>query len=226
VPSENQNSHAPPLWQPRTQRWFIGVFGFALFYTVLRYIVFAQVPVDQWPLFLGNKAISLAGLILLALSYTIGKISILTDSDKGRQLVLVKFCGLFGFTLIAMHVFASLAILSPAPFPEFYTETGAMNFIGQLSMFMGVFSLWCFTMPVITSIPHMFEAIGGERWIRGQRMGYIGLAIAALHVTIMGFEGWFTLGEWPGYMPPITALAALAALIPLVLRMRQKRDGL
>ena len=187
----------------------------------MRYIAFAKVSYDQWPLFLGNKAISLTGIILLALSYTIGKISILTDTDRGRQLVLIKFCGLFGFTLIAMHVFASLAVLTPEHFPKFYNDDGTMNFIGQFSMLMGVIALWCFSLPVITSIPNMFKAIGGERWLRGQRMGYIGLAISALHVGVMGIAGWLKPLDWYGYMPPITMVSALAAIIPLILKCRR-----
>ena len=138
------------------------IFGFSVFYTVLRYIVFGGVTADQWPLYLANKAISLTGLILLALSYMIGKISILTDTDRGRQLVLIKFCGLFGFSLIAVHAFASLAILTPEHYAKFYDSDSKMKLVGQLSMLTGILALWCFVLPVISSIPNMFQAIGGE----------------------------------------------------------------
>ena len=61
-----------------------------------------------------NKVISLGGLTLLAISYLVGKVAGLRWEDRGLQLVVVKFCGLMGFSLIVAHVLISLALLDPA----------------------------------------------------------------------------------------------------------------
>ena len=200
--------------------------SFSLLYTALRYIVFGNTEYHQWPLFLGNKAISLGGIILLALSYLLSQRNNLTEPEKKQHLSLIRFCGLGGFSLIGMHAFASLMVLTPINFPKFYHDSGQMNFIGEFSMLMGVVSLWCFCLPAITTIPNMFQAIGEERWRRNQRVGYFGLALAAIHVGVMGLPGWMTPEKWYGYLPPITLVSFVVAAIPLILRLRKNgRNG-
>ncbi len=41
-------------------------------------------------------------------------------------------------------------------------------------MAFGVLSLWCLAITAITSLPFMYDAIGAERWHRGQRSGTMG----------------------------------------------------
>jgi len=202
-------------------RWLTLVLFFFILYATLRYIVFKGVNPIHFPLFVTNKIFSTAGLFFLALSYAWGKIKWLKLKNDNLTNHFIKFTGLAGFSLSAMHVFMSLIIISPAYYPKFY-EGDMMNFNGEMSMLMGVFSIYCFTIPAITTIPFMQEAVGIKKWQKGQQMGYIGLFTALLHVLIMGFAGWFTVDKWPGYLPPITLIAALIALIPLYLKFFKK----
>ena len=48
--------------------------------------------------------------------------------------------------------------------------------------------------------------------------------LAAAHVLVMGLKGWLDPGDWPAAMPPITALAFVIAMVPLVLRMVTNGD--
>jgi hypothetical protein len=205
------------LWQSSSRRWFFGVFAFAFLYTAMRYAVFEGVPHSNWPLFLMNKALSLGGLSLLCLSYLMGKLrwSVLL---RQQDATLVRFLGLSGFSLVSMHVFASLVLISPAYYPQFY-DGERMNLSGELSMLMGVLALWCFLILAVSTIPFMEEALGVRRWLRRLRMGYWGLVAAALHVAIAGVGGWFAPENWPGSMPPITMLSFVVALIPLAARV-------
>jgi hypothetical protein len=50
-------------------------------------------------------------------------------------------------------------------------------------------------------------------------MGYFSLLLAAGHVLVMGLSGWFEPGGWPGSLPPISLVAFIAALIPLLVRL-------
>jgi hypothetical protein len=53
-------------------------------------------------------------------------------------------------------------------------------------------------------------------------MGYLGLALVSAHLLAMGGAGWLTPSRWPGHMPPITLLAFLAAVLPLLLRTSKR----
>ena len=151
----------------------------------------------------------------------VGKVAGLRWDDRRLQLIVIKFCGLMGVSLVVAHVLMSLALLDPAYYAKFYAAT-KFNLTGELSLSLGVFALWCFTLPTITSLPYMYEELGAERWLRSQRMGYIGLTLAAGHVFVMGVMNWRQPGDWPAGLPPITALAFVVALVPLALRLLHK----
>jgi DMSO/TMAO reductase YedYZ heme-binding membrane subunit len=213
----------PPtdLSQSDKIKWLTLVLTFFAVYASLRYIVFKGVSPVHFPLYIVNKVISVSGLFFLAVSYATGKVKWLRFEDPFRQSRFIKFSGLAGFSLSAMHVFISLIILGPAYFPKFYTGE-MMNLTGELSMLMGVLSLYCFTIPAITTITLVQEAFGIKKWQQGQRMGYMGLLTAFFHATIMGFSGWFNVDSWPGYLPPITMISALIAIFPLYLKFLRK----
>ncbi len=210
------------LIQPATTRVFLLVMGPCLVYAGVRYHVVQGVPLAQAPLYILNKVISLGGLAFLAMSYLVGKVAGLRWGDRQLQLVVTKFCGLMGFSLIVAHVLMSLALLDPAYYAKFY-DGAKLNLTGELSLSLGVFALWCFSLPAIASLPYMYDELGADRWLRSQRVGYIGLMLAAGHVLVMGVMGWLRPGDWPAALPPITALAFVVAMLPLVLRIVRNR---
>jgi hypothetical protein len=212
------------LLQPVTKRVFLLVMGTCLAYAAVRYHVVQGVPLAQAPLYILNKAISLGGLAFLAVSYLVGKVAGLRWEDRRVQLIVIKFCGLMGVSLIVAHVLMSLALMGPAYYAKFYAAT-KFNLTGELSLSLGVFALWCFSIPAITSLPYMYDELGADRWLRSQRIGYAGLMLAAGHVFVMGVMGWLRPGDWPAGLPPITALAFVVAMAPLMLRFVKNRDG-
>lgn len=202
-------------------RWLTLVILFFILYATLRYIVFKGVNPVHFPLYIVNKIFSTAGLFFLSASYALGKIKHKKLKDKQVKIQFIKFFGMAGFSLSAMHVFISMIILTPSYYPKFY-HGEMMNFTGELSMLMGVLSIFFFTIPAITTIPFMQEAVGIKKWQKGQRVGYLGLLTALLHVLIMGYSGWLDVEKWPGYLPPITLIAALIAIVPLYLKFIKK----
>ncbi len=203
-------------------KWLSGTLIFFTLYATMRYIVFKGIDPIHFPAYIVNKVLTISGVFLLAVSYTSGKIKGLALRDNTKQIQFVKFSGLAGFSLNAMHAFISLILISPAYYPKFYTGD-MLNLTGELTMVMGVFSLYCFSIPAITTIPFMQEAVGIRKWQQGQRMGYLGLFTALLHVAFMGFSGWVKVEEWPGHMPPITLLGALLVLVPLFLKITKAK---
>lgn len=211
--------------RPEKIRWLVFGLLFFTLYATMRYVVFKGVDPSHFPLYISNKILSTAGLFFIASSYAWGKIRLPRLNDRFLENQFIKFLGLAGFSLTAMHVFISMTILSPDYYAKFY-ESGMMNFKGELSMLLGVLSLYCFSIPAITTIPFMQEAVGVRKWQRGQRIGYAGLIASLLHVMIMGMSSWIQVDTWPGYMPPMTILAAVIAVFPLYLKYarRQKSD--
>ncbi len=215
----SDQSYSNRLLQPFTSRWFILLFGVPMTYAIFRYHVFGGVEWSHFPLFIANKAISLSAIFFIATSYLVGKALRDSDFEPVKRLVLIKFCGLMGFSLAAIHSFMALLLFSPQNYPKLFGEDGRLNLTGELSMAFGVISLWCLSIAAITSLPFMHEAVGAARWKRGQRMGYFCLALAGGHVLVMGFTGWFKPSGWHGYLPPISLVALIAAATPLLMKM-------
>ena len=227
--SEHKESSLPDdrLWQPVTAKWFYAVFGAALGYSILRYHITSEVAWTHFPLFILNKATSLAAVVFVACSYLIGRFIRWHNDDPKLKLVVIKFCGLMGFSLAAIHAFFSVCLLNPAYFAKFFADDGRLNLVGELGLAVGIVALWAVAIPAITTLPVMPKAIGGQRWKRSQRMGYLCLSLVVAHMVVFGLKGWLTPEKWPWGLPPISMLAVTAAAIPLVAKvwlMPRKRN--
>ncbi len=187
---EHSDLPAHRLWQPTTGRWFAVVFGGSLVYAIVRYHFAGDVEWRHFPLFIFNKATSLAAVVFVSCSYLIGKIIHWHDHDKALRLVVIKFCGLMGFFLAGVHAFLSLSLLSPAYYAKYFDETGRLNLQGELAISVGVIALFFLMAPAILTLPMMPKAVGGQRWKRGQRLGYLTLILVVVHLVVLGWKGW------------------------------------
>ncbi len=136
-----ENSSGLPrerLWQPVTGKWFGVIFGFSLGYGVLRYHIAGDVGWEHFPLFILNKATSLAAVILVACSYLVGRVIRWHNHDPVIRLVVVKFCGLMGFFLAGMHAMFSFVLLKPAYYAKYFDAAGRLNVVGEIGMAVGV----------------------------------------------------------------------------------------
>jgi len=223
----NEHSNLPPdrLWQPTTAKWFAAIFGISMVYAVVRYHFAGTVPWAHFPLFIINKATSLAAVGFVSASYLIGKIIHCHDDDKHLRLVVIKFCGLVGFFMAGIHAFFSLCLLSPAYYGKYFEPDGRLNLQGELAMTVGVIAMFLLMAPAITTLPMMPKAIGGWRWKRSQRTGYVALALVVVHLVVLGLKGWLAPKGWHGGLPPISLLAVLVALVPLFVRRKMEHDN-
>ncbi len=224
--TESTSSRLPPdrLWQPVTAKWFSAVFGAALAYAIVRYHIASEVAWTHFPLFILNKAVSLAAVIFVACSYLTGRVIRWHNHDPRIKLVVIKFCGLMGFSLAMIHAFLSVCVLTPAYFAKYFADDGRLNLIGELGMAVGVIALWMLAIPAITTLPMMPKALGGIRWKRSQRLGYLCLILVVAHTAVLGILGWLTPAHWPWGLPPISLWAAAAAAIPVVVKLWQLLD--
>ena len=222
----DQRSGRPsqPLLQPTTAKWFAALFGSALVYAIIRYHLVGDVAWTHFSLFILNKATSLAAVFFVASSYLIGKVFRWHDHDKALRLVVIKFCGLMGFFLAGVHALFSLALLSPAYYAKYFLPDGRLNLEGEVAITVGVIALFLLLAPAITTLPMMPKAIGGQRWKRNQRLGYVALAFVVVHLVALGLRGWLAPGGWNGGLPPISLVAFVAALVPLLVKRRLVRE--
>ena len=215
---------ADRLWQPTTAKWFAAVFGGALVYAIIRYHLAGDVAWAHFPLFIVNKATSLAAVFFVASSYLVGKVIHWHDHDTALRLVVIKFCGLVGFFLAGIHALLSLSLLSPAYYGKYFDPDGRLNLEGELALVVGVVALFMLMSPAITTLPMMPKAIGGRRWKRSQRLGYVALLLVVVHLVALGLEGWLAPAGWNGGLPPISLVAVVAALVPLLVKGKRVHD--
>jgi DMSO/TMAO reductase YedYZ heme-binding membrane subunit len=78
--------------------------------------------------------------------------------------------------------------------------------------------------PAITTLPMMPRELGGWRWKRTQRLGYVALSLVAVHMVALGLEGWLAPTGWHGGLPPISLLAFVAAVFPLFVKRKLVED--
>ncbi len=224
-----KHSKLPPdrLWQPTTAKWFAALFGGALVYAILRYHLAGNVAWAHFPLFIFNKATSLAAVCFVASSYLIGKVIRWHDHDKALRLVVIKFCGLMGFFLAGIHALFSMALLTPAYYAKYFDPDGRLNLEGELALSVGIVALFLLMSPAITTLPMMPKALGGQRWKRNQRLGYVALILVVGHLVVLGLKGWLAPSGWQAGIPPISLVAVSVALVPLLVKRRlihEKRE--
>jgi len=184
-------------------------------YAIIRYNVIKGIPWQDLPLFISNKAIALAAVVFIALSFVLGPLARVWPGIFTRFQYLRKYFGLLGFSLGAVHAFISLLIFTPAYYPRFFTDA-KLNIIGELSMLFGVISFFIFLLVAISDIPSVERSMKYDAWLKIQRTGYLALFFVLLHVFVMGFEGWFKPETWPGGLLPISLIAFIITAITLL----------
>ncbi len=221
---EQSDLPAHRLWQPTTAKWFAVVFGASLLYAIVRYHFAGDVEWRHFPLFIFNKATSLAAVVFVSCSYLVGKIIRWHDHDKALRLVVIKFCGLMGFFLAGIHAFFAVSLLTPAYYAKYFDADGQLNLQGELAISVGVLALFFLMGPALMTLPMMPKAVGGQRWKRGQRLGYATLIFVVAHLVVFGLRGWLAPKGWQAGLPPISLLAVTAALVPLLVKRKLVHD--
>lgn len=222
----NDDRKLPPdrLWQPVTAKWFFVIFGACLAYAVVRYHIAGDLSWRYFPLFILNKVVSLAAVFFVGASYLVGKIIHWHDHDPRLRLVVIKFCGLVGLFLAAIHAVMSVSLLRPPYFAKYFDATGRLNLQAEVGISLGILALFFLLSPAITTLPMMPKALGSWRWKRSQRVGYLALSLVAFHLVALGLQGWLTPERWPAGLVPISLIAFVAAVIPLFVKGKRVRE--
>ncbi|XAL98582.1 hypothetical protein OT109_13455 [Phycisphaeraceae bacterium D3-23] len=177
--------------------------------------MFGDVLPAQLPVFVANKALSLAGLVLIALAVGARPITALLPM-AGWLRQDRRALGMAGLAFSAVHAVLSLILLGPAYFGKFYTATGQMTAAGEWAMLAGAVAMALLVWQSRIAAPSE-PGVPNRAAAHRRALGLGVLALSLGHVGFMGWPGWFAPADWPGGMPPITLLSAFVALVGVVL---------
>ena len=180
---------------------FFAIFVAALTYAMLRYIVFGNVPIENLPCFVANKAFALASVLALLLAAYFG---FKKRSDFERE-----WFAFFKVTLF-LHLALSFVLFSPQYYPKQFHD-GRMTLFGELFMLFGVIALCNLSMRVLVK----------EQLSTLQFMAALTPLAIALHQFFLGASGWLKWHEWFGHMPPISLIGFVVAMVTFVLQIRR-----
>ena len=204
-------------WKPTLIIFFI-IFLILFIYAIVRYNVFRGVSMLNIPLYISNKALAVASVVLIGLSFFLGPLAKFWPRTFAQKLYLRKYLGLFGFGIAAVHGLISLLIFNPSYYPRFFLE-GKLTLAGELSMLFGILALFIFSIVAITSLPSIETTMDRKSWLSIQRLGYLAFIFVLLHVSVIGYKGWLTPSEWPGKLLPMSLITFIIIALVLLVRI-------
>ena len=176
-------------------------------YAVLRYHVAGPVPWKDFPMFILNKGLCLAGFILLTFNFTLGPLSNLGVPVSQGWLNSRKALGMTGFLLILIHALMSFMLFSPAVYAQFFVQNGTLTLFGGLAMLFGVLGfvfLWGYNLSFQTFLREDKAFI---QFLTSRKVLLFALVLGGLHLLFMGYAGWLKPEDWHGGLPPISLVA-------------------
>jgi DMSO/TMAO reductase YedYZ heme-binding membrane subunit len=193
------------------------VFALVLAYAIVRYVIVGTVAPAQLPVFILNKALAVASLVLIAMALAVGPL-VRMRAIGAAWIVHRKALGVNGFVLGAVHSVLTVAMLSPVNYGKLHDAVGKLTFEGGLVVLGGVLALFALAIPAITSADLVRKSMTADAWRRAQRLGLVALALGTAHVGVLGWRGWLAPETWPGGLPPLTVWAVGAGVLAFAIR--------
>ena len=179
----------------------------AIGYAVLRYHIAGPVPWKDFPMFILNKGLCLAGFILLTFNFSLGPLNSLGIPVSKGWLRARKAMGMTGFLLVLIHALMSFLLFSPAIYGKFFATDGSLTQLAGLAMLFGVLGfvfLWGYNLSFQTFLR---EDTAFIQFITSRKVLLFALVLGGLHLFFMGYEGWLKPAGWHGGLPPISLVA-------------------
>lgn len=146
------------------------------------------------------------------MGFTLIALSVLKKKTLSNYKLNRRSLGMSGFMFALIHALSVLILFNENHYPKFYSDH-SINLIGWLAITVGILSIIIFLFPflaVLKKSPHTNKIF---------KLGKIGLVASIFHPLLIGFSGWFSVGDWPMFMPPITMLAVMVGVVVLIKRV-------
>jgi hypothetical protein len=185
------------------------VYTFSVAYAVVRYVVFNPENIDNLPVFVFNKGISMAAAFCFTLAFYSRWRARIPDRIGGAGAWFRA--GIFG---VFAHVPLSLAILNPEYFPEFYAD-GRLRFGGESVVFFGAVTLGGIYLLSKT------DSILKHRWI----LSLATMAALLSHTLSMGIARGLNIDSRHGFLPPMWLLSMIGIALGIGFILKNHSDG-
>ena len=174
-----------------------------LLYAILRYNVFGDVPWEQLPIYVVNKAVSISAIFCISLS-------VLWSKLPTKRVEVRKFLGLYGFALAIFHVLLSVILLNPEYYATFF-DGQKLHLWGNIIILCGALAFMFLLMAASCSVVNSPTSL-----VYIRPCVTIAIVFAAIHIFFRGKNSWATPHNWHGYMPPISLLSFIVVTIAIV----------
>ena len=187
----------------RDRRIIAGTAGFSTLYATLRYNVFKGVPWSDWPHFVGNKALALSALILIALAV----FRLVARRPRPIRRLMAT-----GSAMALVHTLISLALCRPEYFDKFFAGP-KLSLAGGASMLLGAIAMAILnwgrgragsSLPVAAAVPLAAVAF-----------------LSGAHAALPSASTWLAPATWPGHLPPITLISFVAGCLAIAGLLRR-----
>lgn len=170
------------------------LYGLAMIYTTVRYVVFAPQNLGNLPVFVLNKGVSMAAALCFAMAFW-SQWHRLRGGGGGPEPAAWFRAGIFG---VVAHVPMSLAILTPAYFKEFF-DGARLSFNGEAVFLFGALAAGGIYL------------LGRTNWTPGHRwwLSLGTLAVLFAHVLSMGLARGLNINRSHAYLPPMWLLSLI-----------------
>jgi hypothetical protein len=176
----------------------------AAVYATVRYNLFKGVPWSDWPGYIADKVLAVAGLLLLALA----------GWRKFRRQASIAVLMAWAGVLIIGHGVLALGLFPEGYFSRFISN-GHATVAGGVSLLTGGLAIG------LLEIGARRAAAWGSNEVAAFLAGL--MIFSAVHAAAPGVSGWIDPRTWPGGLPPLTMLASVPALLVSGLLVTRKR---
>ena len=176
-------------------------------YAVARYNIFGDVPWKDIPIYILNKGISLASIVLLVVSFSLGPLKDLGITISDRLLGARKVMGIVGLVYVVVHVLMSMSIFNGSYYPNFFLENTRLSLSGGLCLLAGIISfvslgIYYFSLKENLKRAYRIVEILSKKTIIIATLFFLGV-----HLFFVGYTGWVAVNDWYGGLPPISLLS-------------------
>ncbi|TNF47150.1 MAG: hypothetical protein EP305_08635 [Bacteroidetes bacterium] len=185
------------------------LFIFCYAYSILRYHVGAEIPLQEW-IFILNKSIAWTGFTCIGLS-------LLPATLIERMRLTKRIAGIYGFSFSGVHIIVSFCLLYDGNL-LIWKKLESEDFMFYSFIVSGALSFLIYLFPLVATLKDLPST---AKMFKIAKLGYL---VNILHPFLLGYSGWGSLSKWPLFMPPITLLAVLSAMVFFGFNLSTKRS--
>ena len=161
-----------------------------------------------------NHSIAWTSVLLIGLSFALSGICYFWDFAD-TKILYRKHLGIAGFHYVSIHYFLSLYLLSRrANILEYFSSSDHF-----WPFFFGTLGLIYFSFMTAISNQHAAHELGGLKWRKLLRLGYIAFVFGLVHILFLRWEDYREWWESGTFIPTVGITLLTFSIVVLLLRV-------